>query len=688
MVETPTCAFTFDPTGRTHPAGTLPDEDLNEEGEWECPHEPYEGHDRCLIHLDPDKRPPGDETAWFLNAIEASDRAGKTERRHRKQFIGGWFRELDLTSTVIDAEDNHPLDFRHTRIETLDCSEVSVTHDIDLGLAQVSGRVSMDGDFEELRGRGGQFNAVDLDDGVFERVDFRTACIDSVSLANSTVEHGDFRHAAVRAFRGSEATFERANFEFARISVFEPRYASFGMSDFNNATFGRGDFYYAEFGQSDFRGIEMDEAIFKGAELDGGYFNGATFGVSNWIGVDMGNAYFNGSTFDEASFRKSDLTSADFPNCHFGWANFQNATLSAANFQHTTFEQATFRGSEFHGEADFRDIDPAGALNLRDCDFEDLHARPAPSRAPHDGLVLLDHSDLPKATLEQPVDARAIYDLRGATVGDVTFYGDSGLLNRIRFLRTEFDGFDFRDSDDLDPKETGYAIHEMDPDAETLASRLLRYGLTLHGTRQESDGDLRPTDRTDEPAYSDLRARAWERTEPHDSGSAARPNYDDISAADLEATYLRAKNGANEMNDNEAASQFFIREMRQRRIQHADLFWGAETARDRLRYGTDWVENTTLGWTSGYGESPGRVIYTSAITVAGFAGVYYALDPDLYTSVTDYFILSIGSFVTLVVGRVGDIPDTTINLLSQVQAFLGAFLIALFVFTLTRSIHR
>lgn len=86
----------------------------------------------------------------------------------------------------------------------------------------------------------------------------------------------------------------------------------------------------------------------------------------------------------------------------------------------------------------------------------------------------------------------------------------------------------------------------------------------------------RPTAPTGRPILY-LRARAWEWTDPHEPGAAARPNYNDISAADLEATYLRAKNGANEMNDNEAASRFFIREMRHRRIQHADLFWGAET---------------------------------------------------------------------------------------------------------------
>jgi uncharacterized protein YjbI with pentapeptide repeats len=689
VTETPTCSFTFDPAETSHPAGELPEEDLNDDGNWECPHGVYDDHDRCLIHLDTDERPPGDETGWFLEAIDASDGDGKVTRRRRKQFIGGRFRELDLTSTVIDAADNYPLDFRHAHIETLDCSELTVTHDIDLSLSRLSGRLSMDGEFEELRARAAQLNDIDLCDGVFETVDFRNACIDSVSLDSGTVEHGDFRHAAVRAFSGSEATFQRANFEFARIGRIEARHATFGMSDFNNATFGRGDFYYTEFGQSDFRGIAMDEAIFKGVEMDGGYFNGSRFGISNWIGVEMGNAYFSNSAFDEASFRKSDLTSADFPACHFGWVNFQSSELSNANFQGSTFEQATFRGSAFSGEADFRNIDTVGALGLRECDFEDLHVRPDVTEAPHDALVALDHSELPEATLEQPSTGRAIYDLNEASIGDVKIYGDSeALLGRIRFLRTEFDGFDFRDSDDIDPKETGYAIHEMEPDAETLASRLLRYGLTLTTTRGTADRPCHPTEIDDGSVYSDLRERAWVRTEPHDPESAARPNYEDVSAIDLEATYLRAKNGANAMNDNEAASQFFIREMRQRRFQHADLFWNAEGTTASLRHGMDWFENATLGWTSGYGESPGRVIYTSALTVGLFTTLYYALGPDLYESLADYLILSIGSFVTLVVGGVGDIPNTAINLLSQIQAFLGAFLIALFVFTLTRSIHR
>lgn len=688
-MPTGTCGFTFDPSEFDHPAGSLDESDLNDEGVWECPHDTHDDHDRCLVHLDPAQRPPSDETDWFLSAIDASDEGDKHQRRRRKQFIGAQFRKLNLASTVIDTADNYPLDFRYTHIERLDCSELTVTHDIDLSLARVSDHVSMDGDFEVLRARASQLDDLDVADGTFEAVDCRRACIDSVSLDDATVGHCDFRHAAVGSFTGSEASYERANFEFARVDTIEARYGEFGMSDFNNATFGRADFYYSSFGGADFRSVHIDDAVFKGVEMDGGFFNDARFGVSNWIGVEMGNTYFTGSAFDEATFRKSDLTSADFPDCHFGWVNFQSSRLSDANFRGSTFEQVTFRGSTFDGEADFRDVDTAGTLNLRDCEFDGLHVRPDDSLAPRDALVALDDSVLPEATIEQPDKGRAIYDLDGAEVGDVGIYGDcERLIDRIRFLRTEFTGFDFRDSDDIDPKETGYAIHEMFSGAEPLASRLIRYGQSLTELRRETDEDLRPTELGDTEAYIEFRERVWDRTDPHGHTSPARPNFTDLSPSDLEATYLRAKNGANEMNDNEAASQFFIREMRQRRVQHRRLFQSSNSLRESLHHGTNWVENTTLGYTSGYGESPGRVIYTSAFTVAGFTALYYVLDPNLYESVTDYVILSIGSFVTLVVGRVGDIPNTMINLLSQVQAFLGAFLIALFVFTLTRSIHR
>lgn len=60
----------------------------------------------------------------------------------------------------------------------------------------------------------------------------------------------------------------------------------------------------------------------------------------------------------------------------------------------------------------------------------------------------------------------------------------------------------------------------------------------------------------------------------------------------------------------------------------------------------------------------------------------------LYGDAIGYLVLSLQSFVTLVLGGAEDVGGPWIRLLARVEGFVGAFLIALFVFTLTRSIHR
>jgi hypothetical protein len=52
-----------------------------------------------------------------------------------------------------------------------------------------------------------------------------------------------------------------------------------------------------------------------------------------------------------------------------------------------------------------------------------------------------------------------------------------------------------------------------------------------------------------------------------------------------------------------------------------------------------------------------------------------------------YLILSFESFVTLVLGS-PNIDNTYLRLLAEIEGFIGIFTIGLFVFTLTRAIHR
>lgn len=682
--STGTCAFEFDPAEsdrHVHPESRLSADDLNADGVWECPHDALDGRERCLAHLDPADRPPAvDETEWFLDTVGASERLdGQRDLRRAKQFVGGRFRRLDLSAAAVEFADDFPLDLRYAEIDALDCAGSTLTRDLDLRMATVNEKLELDGEFGALKGRSGEFARLVLDDCRFRRIDLRDASAESIDLRNATVGTADLRNVAAQSADFDEATFDRGHFDFAAIGDARAHHATFGVVDFDNASFDRAEFYYADFGEADFRNVAAAESVFKGTAFDGAYFNGAELELANWIGAEVDNGHFSGARFDQASFAEAAFSSGGFEGCHFGWANFQRADFDSGDFANATFEQGTFRGAAFDA-ADFTGIDPAGALNLKDATFRgDLRIRPDPAAPPDDSLVDLRGSRVTRGVLSQSDSGRVIYDLAGATIGDVTFEGgdtDQELADSVRFLRTRFDGFDFRQSDDIELKRTNYNIHALFDGAEALASRLMRYGVTLAETRRSLGSE--PS------AYESLRSAAWEATDP----GATKPNYRNPPSSDLEYTYLLAKNGANTINDNECSSKFFVREMRQRRKRHAELFGDADALDAKVDHGVDWLENTVLGYTSGYGESPSRVIYTSLFIVGAFAALYYLLSPTLYENPLNFAVLSIGSFVTLVIGGVGDVPVTSINLLTQVEAFVGAFSIAMFVFTLTRSIHR
>jgi hypothetical protein len=78
--------------------------------------------------------------------------------------------------------------------------------------------------------------------------------------------------------------------------------------------------------------------------------------------------------------------------------------------------------------------------------------------------------------------------------------------------------------------------------------------------------------------------------------------------------------------------------------------------------------------------------------VGVFAGAYAGgLAPtNNTTAFGEYLLFSFQSFITFIVGP-PPIPSTdsfALRVGSAFEGFLGAFFIALFVFTLTRSIHR
>lgn len=156
-----------------------------------------------------------------------------------------------------------------------------------------------------------------------------------------------------------------------------------------------------------------------------------------------------------------------------------------------------------------------------------------------------------------------------------------------------------------------------------------------------------------------------------------------------ETTYLRAKNGARTTGDNDTAAEFFRQEMRWRRRDAYEQMRGGEGV-ERLRGGWQAFTNGAFAATCGYGERPSNVVASSAVVVVGFAGVYAWLLSAAPTldAARRYLTFSLQTFVALVLGPTPAVEDAALQFAVALEAFVGAFFIALFVFTLTRTVQR
>ena len=316
---------------------------------------------------------------------------------------------------------------------------------------------------------------------------------------------------------------------------------------------------------------------------------------------------------------------AEFTDARFERAQFRETDFEAiVRFNQTVFEEPSFSGSRFAGAVYFDEATVPESVGLRKARFDELVSFESLDLAA--GTCYLDCKGARFAAgrLYLPEDGTAVYDLTDATIGEVELADGqprADLFDHYRFLNTTFERFDFGS-----------------------------YRSVFH------ECDWRIHDVVDVPHLE---------------------TEESPSAGERETTYLKAKNGANEVGETKAAAEFFRREMLARRAQYLPG--------DPWR----WTANLLLDLTAGYGERPSRVVGVSIGTILGFAGAFAVLrSTPPYGNPVGYFVLSLQSFVTLVLGGAEDAGGPWIRLLAQIEGFVGAFLIALFVFTLTRSIHR
>jgi len=402
---------------------------------------------------------------------------------------------------------------------------------------------------------------------------------------------------------------------------------------------------------------------FGGATLAGRVsFRMADF--QSWL--DLGGAEFRGPVYARvARFRRGIYgvdtlftDAADFLNTRFD---------DVANFYRATFESgAVFDSSTFTSNAQFIEatID-APAVKL-----DSSSGNPRSTAETLGGVALSMNS----------VTCEREFRLTDATLtGDITFTG-SDLGRDLRTGGLSTDGSDIV----VDCTGTSVISGVVGGDAESVTYDMTEAAVGEVELVDNAEFSIFCFDATtfegfDFSSYKrELAANDWQL---HDDES-------DWSPEQLENLYLRAKNGANEIGDNRAAAEFFTREMDYVRRGHWRRMVETSSPVTALRSAGKWISNVSLKVSCGYGERPLRPVFFSLTVIMLFAGVYGAFDaPITYTKPLGFIIFSIVSFVSIILG-LPEAAGTLLSFVIAVEAFIGGFTIALFVFTLTRSISR
>jgi len=664
------CGFSLDadeiPTGRREETKSTVRKSLEtgDDGRWHCPHPVEDGHDRCLFHLPPaDRSEAVSATDRLLDVLRTPARdESRRDRRRRKQFIGATIPQLRLADEVLSGDDNFPVDLR--------CAT-----------------------FDEVRMDNAQFaDPLDIRDATAREVSATNASFTRLYAQGSSLGTAAFDHSSIGRGYFEDATAEVLRFYFGEIE-----YANFHRAEVTQTSF-----MYARLGQVGFFDAELGVATFYGASFDGGYFNGASFDYLNFRNTSGSSCHFDGAsaiaaTVASSTFGTVVLSDVQFDRTLADRVDWDRGKLDGASLGVATFDESRF------GTLSLADTAVGRSVSFDDATVEE-HLTFTPAAVEGEGLAYVSwrRADLPAGRLRDPEEAEIVHDFADATLGDLRIEADADqLLGRVRFLRTEFDGFDFSKQPALDLDAANHVVHELAADPSELATlRAMQETVTdLHpavdgnvigAASRDNDTDFDAVDPDTAPA--DTGARAYElAAERVAAGEATWPEEPGVD--DLETTYLMAKTGASAVGDSTASGHFFVKERTYRRYGHWAVVNDSEQpVMARLQRASAWLRNWLFAMTAGYGERPFRTILASAGTVVLFSFPYIYLEPVVEgtenPTYADYLVFSFQSFITFIVGTTFDDPPLSIRAVSSIEGFLGAFFVALFVFALTRQVHR
>lgn len=642
------CNFSFDPS-------LWPKEVHMFDEPWDCPYPAVTGEDFCIFHIHP-----------LLREIKFNTQL-KRDREYIKAVQAvGVLHVICTTVRRLNLEVLSRLTYRNDQIQI---GYTKVVEDLNLSESSTEGYIVI----EDCRINEVDFERSRLSSGL--RI--QRSRVNKLLLSETSIEgQASFIDCTFQQTQFIQTRFENTVSFCERIPDPTP------LSDI--------DQYLGEDSCT-----FLDTATFMGAQFKKGAF---------FAGVD----FKSGANFNEARFNKGGIFIQTRFNigCHFDSAEFEGKTVfDEANLGKANFQKTVFQGPVRFNSASFgTDKVYTKGINLsRHCISEGFDQTEL-ERCTNvlgdfvfgDGVSTVGE----KAASFDNVEAHDLMELNGATSkGMITaFSSDIYFLEidiefdssspTITFYGSTIRGGILRISDERSFIElANTTVNDISLISNINESPLKN--IYIENTTFEGFDFARHR--------NELREINWLIDGYFHEGKHKESRYP-------EGTYAKAKAGAQRVGDYYAESKFFIKEQRLRREAYWEEAKQGNNKLDSTKNLFYYLSNLSYDLLCKYAESSKRVVGWSILVVFLFAGVYRVLSVDLSYSASlvlpgfvplrleipgvEYLIFSTESFTAFLLAGGPQITDPTVRILTSIQAFSGAFLIALFVATLIRSVKR
>jgi len=546
----------------------------------------------------------------------------------RKLFMGARIDVLDLNYQRIDAPDNYPVVLYGATIAELKANHTQFEQPFLLSHSGIATAEFSHSTFN---------SPCELDDTSIGWLDCsNTDFLEYVTLDDSDIVTGQFEYARF----SRELSAEGATFHIgAKFTS-----AMFGSSvSFEAATF---ESAYTNFEDYESEYDRMSELYMTVLPMSIGRravdpLEQSDEFIEHQQDDSQPRIYYSERAFvDDDYINHSDIT--------FNGGDFRRAHFSGdANFSKAEFEFVDFGLAEFDARARFVDTRIYGLAHFHGSEFQIAEMRFYPMEmsldtygsylrtdSPSLGHVYLTDSSIANGRLEQPEEGDVFYNVRDACLGQIDLLSDGNPFDTLIVRNTRFDGFDFTEyRDDL-------AAINWEVDGAELP------GLQRHIERDEST---------------------------------------------REVTYLKAKQGAAQVGDTHAESEFFQREMIYRKSNYKiditeDRSY-VEFQKNLFRSFCLATLNDLYRVTTGYGEKPHRVVLSYLVLLLALSSLI--MFPLLAEGDVDSFlegVRQVGYMLTF--GDTTRVPEWFSSFVALFQVFVIPSFIAMLLFTIDRSIAR